>query len=183
MREKLVNIIFALATKPSRLRRFMTPVAMLLFFLTMSALITLLVIIEKDIYTIKIIPRFLKLLLSLPLMATGIFLMFWSNLHFFKVKGSPVPFNPPPRVVSSGPYVYVRNPMFLGLFILILGLGVFFESWILVFILLPILIVLVVWELKTIEEPELEKRLGSEYVEYKKRTPLLFPKRLRPSPP
>jgi protein-S-isoprenylcysteine O-methyltransferase Ste14 len=32
-----------------------------------------------------------------------------------------------------------------------------------------------VWELKAIEEPELEKRLGKDYVEYKKRVPMFFP--------
>ena len=30
-------------------------------------------------------------------------------------------------------------------------------------------------ELKIIEEPELEKRLGKEYLEYKKRTPMFIP--------
>ena len=31
------------------------------------------------------------------------------------------------------------------------------------------------WELKSIEEPELEKRLGEEFIEYRKRTPMFFP--------
>jgi protein-S-isoprenylcysteine O-methyltransferase Ste14 len=33
-----------------------------------------------------------------------------------------------------------------------------------------------VWELKHIEEPELVKRLGKEYVEYRKRTPMFVPR-------
>jgi protein-S-isoprenylcysteine O-methyltransferase Ste14 len=32
-----------------------------------------------------------------------------------------------------------------------------------------------VLEIKAIEEPELEKRLGKEYLEYKKRTPMFIP--------
>ncbi len=32
-----------------------------------------------------------------------------------------------------------------------------------------------VWELKAIEEPELLKRLGEDYSEYRKRTPMFFP--------
>ena len=32
-----------------------------------------------------------------------------------------------------------------------------------------------VWELKEIEEPELVKRFGDEYVEYRRRTPMFFP--------
>jgi protein-S-isoprenylcysteine O-methyltransferase Ste14 len=31
-------------------------------------------------------------------------------------------------------------------------------------------------EIKYIEEPELEKRLGKDYIEYKKRVPRFFPK-------
>jgi protein-S-isoprenylcysteine O-methyltransferase Ste14 len=33
-----------------------------------------------------------------------------------------------------------------------------------------------VWELKKVEEPELIRRLGKAYVEYKKRTPMFFPR-------
>ena len=31
-------------------------------------------------------------------------------------------------------------------------------------------------ELKAIEEPELEMRLGKDYLDYKKKTPMFFPK-------
>lgn len=33
-----------------------------------------------------------------------------------------------------------------------------------------------VWELENIEEPELVKRLGDEYVEYRARTPMFLPR-------
>jgi protein-S-isoprenylcysteine O-methyltransferase Ste14 len=33
-----------------------------------------------------------------------------------------------------------------------------------------------VWELKAVEERELEKRLGKDYVEYKKRVPMFVPR-------
>jgi protein-S-isoprenylcysteine O-methyltransferase Ste14 len=36
---------------------------------------------------------------------------------------------PPERVVSSGPYAYSRNPMYLGHIIFLLGLTLTFESW------------------------------------------------------
>ncbi len=32
------------------------------------------------------------------------------------------------------------------------------------------------WELKKVEEPELEKRLGKDYREYKKQVPMFFPR-------
>jgi protein-S-isoprenylcysteine O-methyltransferase Ste14 len=38
-----------------------------------------------------------------------------------------------------------------------------------------VLILINVWELKAIEEPELTKRLGQDYIEYRKKTPMFFP--------
>ena len=95
----------------------------------------------------------LNIIVSLLILVIGLFLMLWSILHFVKVKGTPVPFNPPPKLVNTGPYFYVRNPMLSGVFILLNFL-----------------------ELKAIEEPELEKRLGKKYLKYKKRVPIFIPK-------
>lgn len=102
--------------------------------------------------------------------------MLWSILHFVKVKGTPVPFNPPPKLVNTGPYSYVRNPMLCGVFVLLFGFGILFNSISLVFIFSPFFILLNFIELKAIEEPELEKRLGKDYSEYKKRVPMFFPR-------
>jgi len=102
--------------------------------------------------------------------------MLWSILHFIKVKGTPVPFNPPPKLVTTGPYAYIRNPMLSGVFILLFGFGILFNSISLFFIFAPIFILLNFLELKVIEEPELEKRLGKNYLKYKKRVPMFIPK-------
>lgn len=40
----------------------------------------------------------------------------------------------------------------------------------------PLFIWMNVWELKSIEEPELEKRLSIDYIEYRKQTPMFFPR-------
>jgi len=115
-------------------------------------------------------------MVSFFILSIGLFLMLWSILHFIKIKGTPVPFNPPPKLVITGPYAYVRNPMLSGVFILLFGFGILFNSISLVFIFTPIFILLNFLELKAIEEPELEKRLGKDYSKYKKRVPMFFPK-------
>jgi protein-S-isoprenylcysteine O-methyltransferase Ste14 len=66
--------------------------------------------------------------------------------------------------------------MLTGIIILFFGLGMILNSISLVFIFTPVFILLMVWELKNIEEPELEKRLGKEYLEYKKEVPMFFPR-------
>lgn len=87
-----------------------------------------------------------------------------------------MPFNPPPKLVTTGPYTYVRNPMITGFFILLAGIGLFLNSVSFLFILLPLLIFFAIWEIRVIEEPELEKRLGERYIEYKKNTPMFIPR-------
>jgi protein-S-isoprenylcysteine O-methyltransferase Ste14 len=56
------------------------------------------------------------------------------------------------------------------------GFGIFFGSVSLLFLFTPFFILLNVWELKNIEEPELVKRLGEQYVEYRKKTPMFLPR-------
>ena len=34
----------------------------------------------------------------------GVIIAGWSVFHFLKVKGTPVPLNPPPKLVDTGPY-------------------------------------------------------------------------------
>lgn len=65
--------------------------------------------------------------------------------------------------------------MMTGLFMQFFGIGIVLGSLSLVFIFTPLFIAINVFELKKIEEPELEKRLGEAYVKYKKEVPMFFP--------
>ena len=118
--------------------------------------------------------------ISIPVIALGVVLTAWSGLHFLKVKGTPVPFNPPQEIVETGPYRYARNPMLSGVFLVLFGLGIAFDSPSLVFFFTPLFIAANVWELKRIEEPELVKRFGEEYTTYRRQTPMFVPRVGRP---
>jgi protein-S-isoprenylcysteine O-methyltransferase Ste14 len=65
--------------------------------------------------------------------------------------------------------------MLTGVFVFLLGLGLLLDSPSLTFIFTPLFILANVWELKAIEEPELVLRLGDEYIEYRRRTPMFVP--------
>jgi len=67
--------------------------------------------------------------------------------------------------------------MLLGFFAAFVGLGFLLHSVALVFVWTPALVILNLIELKLVEEPELERRLGATYREYKERVPMLIPKR------
>ncbi len=175
LRGKLIEIFYKAAKGSSRMRTLLTPVGLLFFFTLVTVFIVISLQADKFLGLPKLLPTSVNIILSVLILAIGLFLVLWSILHFIKVKGTPVPFNPPPKLVTTGPYAHVRNPMLTGVFILFLGLGAWFRSISLVFIFTPLFVLLNVLELRAVEEPELEKRLGEEYLEYKKRVPMFIP--------
>lgn len=74
--------------------------------------------------------------------------------------------------------------MLTGVFLILFGIGFGVNSISLVFFFTPLFMLINVWELKYIEEPELMKRLGDEYIEYRSQTPMFLPRfktRAKPS--
>src|SRR3972149_5337076 len=53
--------------------------------------------------------------MGLAFLIIGGALAVWCIFEFFRAgRGTPAPFDPPRALVQSGPYRYVRNPMYLG---------------------------------------------------------------------
>jgi len=83
------------------------------------------------------------------------------------------------KLAADWLYAWTRNPMALAILAFLLSLGIWFQSvlfvlWVLI-LFAPALLVF----LKVYEERELEYRFGASYLEYKSRTPMLFPRRPR----
>ena len=175
LKTKWIDMIYNLATSSRKIRNFFTPLGALFFFLFVFGFIILALQVDRLIGITDIINKPLSLIFALPLFLVAFVLIGWSVLTFLRAKGTPVPLNPPPQLVTTGPYAYSRNPMLTGVFALFFGIGVFLGSFSLLVIFTPLFILVNVWELKTIEEPELLKRLGQDYMEYRKRTPMFFP--------
>jgi len=82
---------------------------------------------------------------------------------------TPVPTNQPTRVlVTTGIHRWTRNPIYLGMFLLYLGIGIAVRSpWILI-LTLP-LAILIRYGVVAREEAYLERRFGDAYRDYKAR--------------
>ncbi len=77
-------------------------------------------------------------------------------------------------LVTSGPYRYVRNPIYLGAFTFIMALALVAANWL---ILLPALVLItIIYAQIGKEELMLIDRFGDEYREYMKRTPRFIPR-------
>ena len=147
-----------------------------MIFGTFTALfVSAAIIVDRLLNLPRPLPDGARLLVSIPMIAAGVSVAAWSVFHFLKVKGTPVPFNPPPKVVKTGQYRYVRNPMLTGVFLILFGVGFGVNSFSLVVFFAPLYVLINVWELKKIEEPELLRRLGDEYIEYRRQTPMFIP--------
>jgi protein-S-isoprenylcysteine O-methyltransferase Ste14 len=157
----------------------LTPIGVIVFGLFTVVFVLLAIFVDKRLGLPGLLSGSIRFYVSFPVIVTGVTIAAWSAFHFLKVKGTPVPFNPPPALVNSGPYRYVRNPMLTGVFIFLFGIGVLINSVSLVVFFLPMFIFINIWELKAIEEPELCKRLGDAYIAYRKQTPMFIPGRKR----
>ena len=173
---KWIRLIHHVATGSRKTRLFLTPVVGLSYFLFSTLFVFIALITDRVWDTPALPPAPLHLYLGIPIITSGLILDIWCLFNFIRAKGTPVPFNPPPTLVRSGPYFYARNPMISGIFMVLSGTGLILQSVCLIFIFTPLFILINVLEIKLIEEPELAIRLGSEYIAYKEKTPMFFPR-------
>jgi protein-S-isoprenylcysteine O-methyltransferase Ste14 len=126
------------------------------------------------------LPRFvygrLNTIIGLLFIGTGWLFANWTvKVQFSLGSGTPIPLMPPRKLIIKRPYTYCRNPMALGTTTFYLGIAIWLGSLsaLVLGLIYPIGISIYI---KIIEEKELEERFGSEYSEYKKRTPFLIPR-------
>jgi len=175
LKTRWIGLIYEVATGNRKIRNLLTPVVGLSYFLFSSLFVISALLCDHYADTPKFPVSPVNYFPGILLTLAGFLLIIWCLSNFIKVKGTPVPFNPPPRLVSSGPYAFVRNPMLGGVFLLLFGLGFTLQSIFLIFVFTPLFILINVSEIKMIEEPELALRLGRDYLDYKKRTPMFIP--------
>lgn len=110
------------------------------------------------------------------LILEGLGLAAWCvNLFNVQGRGTPLPWDPPKQFVVSGPYRVVRNPMMLGLFLILGGEALLCQSWWLagylaIFMLIAHLFV------RSWEEPQLVTRFGEAYRAYQQQVPRWLPR-------
>src|SRR5713226_190272 len=111
------------------------------------------------------------------LIAAGIALYFACAFWGFAAggQGTPLPMDPPKKLVVEGPYGVVRNPMYWSVASVLLGEAAVFHSVALVELTAIFGVAVNVFVL-LYEEPALKRKFGAEYEEYCRRVPRWLPR-------
>ncbi|MDP2741640.1 MAG: methyltransferase [bacterium] len=100
------------------------------------------------------------------LILSGVSLIIWSVKTFKKFGETPHHGKPIHKIIASGPFKFTRNPMYLSMTSIYIGLSMIINTyWLLLF--LPIMLIILHYRVILREEKYLEKKLKKEYVPYK----------------
>ena len=132
---------------------------------------------SKPFWGLEGLPLLSALVFTLVTVSTGLAVMF-KTIELFADEGAGTlaPWDATERLVTVGLYSHVRNPMMVGVFLVQLGEITIFGSpnvalWVIAFILVNMIYI------PFFEEPELEKRFGKEYGDYRENVPRWIPRR------
>jgi protein-S-isoprenylcysteine O-methyltransferase Ste14/pimeloyl-ACP methyl ester carboxylesterase len=109
--------------------------------------------------------------LALALLAPGVALLIWCVREFFVAgRGTLAPWDPPRQLVSTGPYRFSRNPMYVAVSVILLGWAIAFESW---GVMLYALVVTAAFHIRVVfaEEPWLARTHGRKWDDYVSKVP------------
>jgi protein-S-isoprenylcysteine O-methyltransferase Ste14 len=98
----------------------------------------------------------------------AIFFLATSLAKFFKTRNTIILIKPASSLQTGGVYAISRNPMYVGLLFVYLGITCFIGNWWNI-ILLPLLIFIMQAYVIKSEEKYLERAFGDKFTEYKKR--------------
>lgn len=98
----------------------------------------------------------------------GWLIRFWASFHFYKHHVAVLSVKPQSKIVTSGPFKYSRNPLFIGIFLIMLGSALIFDTIAGVILTMISAVLLKRWA--AIEEKQLAEIFGQQYLDYKQKT-------------
>ena len=126
----------------------------------------LVVLVLRWFWPLRILTDSSPLLPGLGLIALGIALAIWGS-RTMRAAGTNVnPSLPATALVASGPFRYSRNPLYIALTLLFLGLTMAVNTWWGVLMLVPLLTVMHRGVIRR-EESYLEQKFGESYRKYR----------------
>jgi protein-S-isoprenylcysteine O-methyltransferase Ste14 len=116
-------------------------------------------------------------LIGLLLYLVGLMFMLWARRTLGKYWGLSTSLNvklhDDHQIIQSGPYAFIRHPMYFGWWTAMLGLTLLYLVWALFILFLSTLISFIGRARR--EESALSEKFGNSWVEYRKRTKFIIP--------
>lgn len=103
------------------------------------------------------------------LVCAGMSLMIWAILAFRRHQTSVVPHQTPRRVITTGPFRFSRNPIYLGDVLMLVGVILWWGAWPSA-LLIPVFIGILTRRFIAPEEGRLKECFGPEYTAYAQKT-------------
>ena len=83
-----------------------------------------------------------RLAAAVLILACGVSLVASARILFKRTGQNPIPWKPTPELILQGPYRFTRNPMYVGVTLFVIGLGLALNNlWISLFAVLALLVV------------------------------------------
>ena len=122
-----------------------------------------------ELWPAEIIPTPWQYIVGGAIIAASMLLITNAFQHFGQAN-TPVPtYRTPPTLVTSGVYAITRNPIYLSMMLLIMGLGVTLDNiWLL--LLAAVFQQIIRWGVIAREEKYLETQFGEQYRSFKEQT-------------
>jgi protein-S-isoprenylcysteine O-methyltransferase Ste14 len=141
------------------------------FILPVTVLIIIPLLIEKNIT----VTSTLAAAGGIIIICGGLYIMARTIYAIIKIgKGTLAPWSPTKKLVISGMYRYTRNPMIMGVLTVLFGESLAILS-LNIFIWAVIFFIVNTGWFILYEEPDLEKKFGEEYLEFKNNVPRWIP--------
>ena len=112
------------------------------------------------------LPLSARLSLALLAFVLGLALIRSAFGHFKRTGQDPKPWKTTPEIVSMGIYRFTRNPMYVGMALIQLAIGIGLGNDWIVPLVLPVLLVVYFTAIRH-EEAYLERKFGETYTKYK----------------
>lgn len=106
--------------------------------------------------------------ISWPIIILGVALLLWS-LFMLKQQDTPIsPHKTPNVLITSGPYRFSRNPIYIGLLLVYVSMAVYSNA-LMVALMFPVAVALITKGVIMQEEERLQQAFGKKYQRYKNR--------------
>lgn len=142
-------------------RKVVPPVYLLLTMLLVYAA-------DRWIPLVDLVPVPARVPATTVLLVAGLIMTGYSALSFFRADTGIVPFDPATKLVTGGFYRVTRNPMYLGMVLILLAMA-FRTGSLGGFLPIPLFVLIINLNFIRGEEAFLEEAFGEAYVEYKSR--------------